>query len=104
MKKTYIFDPETKKMVEKKKGIANRSARVHTFTCRVSPIDGTHIRDAAQLASHNRKHGVTDPRDYGPDWFARESNRRDDRLTGQTKADKQERLNAIIPLANKYIT
>lgn len=106
MKKVYVFDPTTKKVVEKSKylGNGNSSARVHTFTPFTSPIDGTRIRDASQLASHDKKHGVTDPRNYGPDWFARESKARDDRLTGQTKVDRQERLNTIIPLANKYIT
>ncbi len=104
MKKTYIFDPKTKKMVEKPKFQRNSSTAVHTFSPRISAIDGTQIRDAAQLASHDKKHGVTDPRNYGPDWFARESNRRDERLTGQTKADKLDRLNTLIPLANKYIT
>lgn len=104
MKKTFIYDPETKKVVEKTIFRRNHSAAIHTFTSFTSPIDGSRIRDAAQLASHNKKHGVTDPRDYGPDWFKRESRSRDDRLQGQTKADKQSRLDAIIPLADKYIT
>ena len=105
MKKVYVFDPVLKKVVEKTTSLrSNHSAAVHKFSPRVSAIDGTLIRDAAQLASHDKKHGVTDPRNYGPDWFARESNARDQRLTGQTKADKRERLNTIIPLAEKYIT
>ncbi|RLA50988.1 MAG: hypothetical protein DRQ98_12155 [Gammaproteobacteria bacterium] len=95
MKKVYVYDSETKKVVEKSTLQHNHSAAVHTFNAFTSPIDGTRIRDSAQLRSHNRKHGVTDQRDYGPDWFARESKSRDDRLTGATKADKQDRLNAL---------
>ena len=94
-KTTYVQDPETGEFVEKVKVRHIHSAAVHTFEPFTSTIDGTRIRDAAQLASHDKKHGVTDPRNYGPDWFARESKRRDDRLTGQTKADKQDRVNTI---------
>ncbi len=104
MKTTYLYDPKTKKVVEKSKHLAKHPGAIHVFTPRISAIDGTEIRDAAQLASHDRKHGVTDPRNYGPDWFARESNNRDERLTGQTKQDKRDRLKTIIPLAEKYIT
>ncbi len=96
MKTTYVYDKATGKVVEKPKYRRDSmSAAVHTFDPFTSAIDGTRIRDAAQLASHDKKHGVTDPRNYGPDWFERESKRRDDRLTGQTKADKQDRVNAI---------
>ena len=104
MKTTYLYDPKTKKVVEKSKHLAKHSSAIHVFTPRISAIDGTEIRDAAQLAVHDRKYGVTDPRNYGPDWFTRKSKERDDRLTGQTKEDKQDRLNVIAREAHKYIT
>ena len=104
MKTTYVYDKNTGKVVEKSKRTDPAPGAIHIFTPRISQIDGTEIRDAAQLAAHDRKHGVTDPRNYGPDWFARKSKERDDRLTGQTKADKQDRLNVIAREAHKYIT
>ena len=104
MKTTYVYDKNTGKVVEKAKRTDPAPGAIHIFSPRVSQIDGTEIRDAAQLAEHDKKHGVTDPRNYGPDWFERKGRERDDRLTGQTKEDKRSRLNAIIPLADKYIT
>lgn len=93
---TYVQDPITLKLVEKSKYLAgNHSAAVHVMEPFISPIDQSVITDGASLRAHNRKHGVTDQRDYGPDWFARKGRERDLRLQGQDKASKQDRLNAL---------
>ena len=95
MRKTYVYDKVQKKVVEKAFRTDTPPGAVHIFKPFISAIDGTEIRDASQLAVHDRKHGVTDPRNYGPDWFERESKNRDNRLTGGTKADKQDRIKQI---------
>ena len=94
---TYVQDKKTGKFVEKSAYLAaNHSAAVHTMQPFVSPIDGSVISDPAQLRSHNAKHGVTDTREYGPNWFERKSRERNLRLTGQDKASKQDRINALV--------
>jgi hypothetical protein len=93
---TYVRDPETGKFVEKSAFIAaNQSAAVHTMEPFISPIDGSLIRDPAQLRSHNAQHGVTDSREYGDNWFEKKSRERDLRLTGQDKASKRDRIEAF---------
>lgn len=96
MRKTYVQDPETGKFVEKQAYLAqNNSAAVHVMEPFVSPVDGTVIRDAAQLASHNKKHGVTDQRDYGPDWFKRKGAEMEQRRQQLDPASKRDRIEAL---------
>jgi len=61
----------------------------------VSPVDGSVIGSRSTLRDHNKRHGVTDPRDYGPNWFSRKKKERDAELMGTTKKAKKERIEAI---------
>jgi hypothetical protein len=60
-----------------------------------SPVDGTVIHSRTALRYHNEKHGVTDPRDYGPDYFKRKEKERNDALTSQGRRQKAARIEAI---------
>ena len=96
MRTVYVQDRITGKLVEKSKYLAeSHSAAVHVMQPFVSPIDQTVIRDPAQLRAHHKKHGTTDARDYSPEFMAKASRDRDDRLTGQDRASKEGRLNAL---------
>ena len=72
------------------------------FTEFVSPIDKTIISDRRQLAAHNKKHGVTDMRDYTQSHFDKAHKRRSDVMTGATPEQKQERLHRINSTVRKH--
>lgn len=101
MRKTYVQDPETGKFVEKQQFLREHHA-VHTFKPFTSPVDGTRIRDAAQLRAHNQKHGVTDRRDYGPEWFDRKRNELEAERQGLTRKAKNERIQTIIHAVDQH--
>lgn len=58
----------------------------------VSPITREIISDRAQLRRHNKKHGVTDSRDYSEDFKRKASIARNDAMTGNTPQAKAERI------------
>ena len=95
MRRTYVQCPETGKFVEKKQYLANHSAAVHTMEPFVSPVDGSVISDPAALRAHNIKHGVTDRRDYGPDWFDRKRGELEAKRMGQDPVSKKERIELL---------
>ena len=100
---TYVQDPVTRKFVEKSAYLAQVNApAVHVTEPFVSPIDGTVIRDAAALRVHNRKHGVTDSRDYGAGYFEQKNKERGAAIQGQTAQDRQDRLNVLKHLTEDY--
>jgi hypothetical protein len=100
---TYVQDPVTKKFVEKSKFLAqNNSAAVHTMEPFKSPIDGSIIRDPASLRAHNIKHGVTDSREYGPDYFERKRKEMAAQTMGQTPADKANRIEILKHLTENH--
>ena len=102
MKKVYVQDKETGKFVEKHLATQNHSPAVHILEPFVSPIDGTVIRDAAQLRSHNKKHDVTDRRDWGPDWFERKGKELELKRQGLDPESKRERIAALKQATEDY--
>jgi len=98
-RQSYVQCPETNKLIPREEYAAYKygksTAAVHTFTERVSPIDGTVIRDARQLAAHNARHGVTDSRDYSQAHFDRKAYERKQTLNGKSKQEKANRVNEI---------
>jgi hypothetical protein len=66
----------------------------------VSPVDKTVISDRGQLARHNKRNGVTNISDYGPDYHARRGKEMHKQRQG--KNDKQERYQAIRKSMHKY--
>ena len=68
----------------------------------VSPVDGSVISSRSQLRRHNAQHGVTDSRDYSPEFLAKRSKERDDALTGNTPQAKKERIEALKHAADQH--
>jgi len=61
----------------------------------VSPIDGKIINSRPQLRAHNKFHDVTHYADFSPEYIEKKNTERLQRLHGQTKADKQDRIEAL---------
>jgi len=60
-----------------------------------SPIDGRCISDRRQLRLHNLEHGVTDSRDYSPQFIESKRKAREAEFNGSTAQAKRERINAL---------
>lgn len=56
-----------------------------------SPIDGSIISCRSKLREHNKRHGVTDIRDYGDEWFEKKAEERRRETLGQTSEAERER-------------
>lgn len=91
-KTTYVYDKVQKKFVEKSKRVDTSIHAIHTLEEFVSPIDQSIIRTPADLARHNRRHGVTDSRDYSPEYLAKATN---ERMAGFNERGKQDRINDL---------
>ncbi len=89
MKKTYVYDSQLGKCVEKKPPVKSTLYAIHTMTEFVSPIDKSTIRTPTDLRTHNKKHGVTDMRDYSPDFLAKAQK---ERMAGFNELGKKDRL------------
>ena len=61
----------------------------------VSPVDGRVIGDRKHLRDHNKEHGVTNSADYSQEFMLKRSGDRIDRMGGQTKEDKANRIDII---------
>lgn len=61
----------------------------------ISPVDGKPIYSRRQLREHNRRHGVTDMRDYGDTYFERKAGEREAELRGATERARAERIETI---------
>ncbi len=61
----------------------------------VSPIDQSIISDHGQLREHNKRHGVTDTRDYSQEHFDKAAKKRQQVLAGTGAQAKQERREAL---------
>jgi len=61
----------------------------------VSSVDGSVISDRGALRRHNKRNGVTDPRDYGPEYFKRKGHDIQRQSEGDTRRDTQERKHLI---------
>ena len=82
---------ETDKKVEAFKQ-ASKSAYISgNFEAFKSPIDGSIISCRSQLRTHNKKHGVTDIRDYSEEHFESHRERRENETIGNTKQAQNER-------------
>lgn len=60
-----------------------------------SPIDGTIITCRSKLKEHNKRHGVTDIRDYGDEWFDKKAKERERETLGMTPEAQKERREII---------
>jgi len=60
-----------------------------------SQVDGSIVSDRKQLADHNRRNGVTNPSDYGSQWFERKGKEREHERLGQTPQARKARIESI---------
>lgn len=94
----WVQDPVTLELIPKEEYAAkeNDSPYVHgDIESFVSPITREIISDRAQLRRHNKKHGVTDSRDYSEDFKRKASIARNDAMTGNTPQAKAERIELL---------
>ena len=61
----------------------------------ISPVDGKIINSRSQLRVHNKQHDVTNMADFSPEYVEKKVKERQLRLHGQTRADKQDRIEAL---------
>ena len=96
---SWTQDPKTLKLIPKEEYQqmkAERSAALHLSPEPYkSPIDGTIIDDRGKLREHNTRHGVTDVRDYGPEYFERKHKERGAEIQGKTPEARRDRIEAI---------
>ena len=93
MKKTYVYDVKQGLFVEKHKRTDRPMHAIHNMEPFVSVIDGTTIRDHAGLRAHNKKHGVTDFRDYSPDFTEKAQKERMSAFNERGVKDRKADLN-----------
>ena len=98
MKKSWVQDPETGKLVPKEewrdKGPDSPTV-LGDIEAFVSPIDGSHITSRSRLRAHNKLHGVTDSRDYSDSFLRERSAKRINEMTGQPKEARADRIALI---------
>ena len=97
-RQTWVQHPITGKLIPKDEYVRPESHTAYiqgNIDSFVSPIDGRVIGDRKHLRDHNREHGVTNSADYSHDFMLKRSGERIERMTGQTKEDKQHRKEII---------
>lgn len=97
MRRKYVYDPETKEMVE----VETRDTRKVSHFIQMdiapfkSPIDGKYIGSRSQLREHMLKHDVVDRRDYVELRKTKEAERKA-RIDGshpEVKAERRQQIN-----------
>lgn len=98
MRKTWVQDPKTGKMVEKESFKAEAAPTQHIIgdiEPFVSPITQKPITSRSALRAHNKEYGVTDSRDYSPEYYKKEYDLRQRTMRGETSQARQERIDTI---------
>ena len=75
---SFVQDPNTGKLVEREtiRVSVNAPTVLKPLPEFISPIDRTVISSRGQLAAHNKRHGVTDIRDYGNGYIKKAEKKR----------------------------
>jgi hypothetical protein len=95
---SWVQDPNTGKLIPKDEYVPKGASRheimvdIEPF---VSPVDGSFISSRSQLREHNKRHGVTNIRDYGDGYFERKAHERNEVLQGKTPQSRKERIEAL---------
>lgn len=76
-RKTYVYDPTTKTMVEKgERALTSRGILVvGDLPDFVSPIDNSVVHGRRGLREHDKRHGVTNVADYKDSWAKKAAER-----------------------------
>ena len=95
---SWVQDRVTGKLIPKeeyRKPEVNAPTVIGDVEDFVSPITREVISDRGQLRRHNKKHGVTDYRDYSEDFKLKASAARNNELLEQTPQAQAERCEAL---------
>ena len=87
-RKVYIWYPATGETVLKEDYVRPEptAPAVHgNLDEFISPITREVIHDRKQLRNHNKQHGVTDSRDYSPEFMKKAEHARHDEMTGNNR-------------------
>lgn len=102
---SWVIDPVTKKLVPRAE-FTRPTQAVHAVHGDIeafrSPIDGTIIDDRGKLREHNKRHGVTNIADYGPEYFERCHKQRSETMQGTSQATRQQRRKTILNAIEKH--
>ena len=102
---SWVQDSETGKLVPKNEftRAESKAPAIHgSPEAFISPVDRTVIDDRRKLREHNKRHGVTNVRDYGEDYFERRGKEKYLESIGATKEAKAERIAALKEAFGKH--
>ena len=94
----WIQDPETGKLIPAEEYQRDDPSApyvqgdIESFK---SPIDGSIISDRAHLRAHNKRHGVTDSRDYSGEYFKSKAAERASILSSDNEKAKRARIDTL---------
>ena len=96
----FIQDPKTHKMVPAEDYVSKDSSNIYAaihgdIDSFRSPIDGSIIDDRRKLREHNKRHDVTNTREYGADWFTRRAAERSADNMASSKRNRMARRDEI---------
>jgi anti-sigma28 factor (negative regulator of flagellin synthesis) len=94
----WVWDDKQGKLVEYEQFHAPVKNSVHIIRdieAFVSPITGEEITSRSQLRRHNKRHGVTDSRDYSQAYYDKAKQQREATMQGQTREARAERIETI---------
>jgi hypothetical protein len=100
---TWVQDPDTGKLIPKQEWLRMKyegasqppTAILNDIEAFVSPIDGSVLTGRAALREHNKRHGVTNIRDYGENYFDRKNMERSANLLGSTREARLDRIESL---------
>jgi len=109
-RRSYIQCRETGKLIPREEWDAHQQALGNTQSAAVhasfkefkSPVDGSIISCPSKLREHNKRHGVTNVRDYGEDYFARRGKEKYKDMIGATSQAKKQRIETIQRAIHKH--
>jgi len=96
--KSWIWDSDKKALVPKEQYVRKSSKTPTIFASPkpfISPVSGELITDRKQLRDHNKRHEVTDIRDYGDGYFERKGKEKYEDQQGTSAAAKRDRRDLI---------
>ena len=96
MRKTYVLDPVTRELVEKKDfHKAHGAYIIGDIEPIISPIDGSIIGSRSKYREHNEKHGVVPYEEFGDKWFEKKAKERIENLNLSSSRERKERIEAL---------
>ena len=105
-KGSWVIDPSTRKLIPRDEFNSTGGGQapfIHgDLEAFVSPVDGSIIDDRGKLRDHNKRHGVTNIRDYGEGYFERRAEERAETLRCSSEAIRKQRRNAILDAITRH--